>query len=362
MENKKKTLTLYGSICLLLLAVVIGCVKMFDTPAPERPKVGFIMRPLLNSSNWGTTQYNGIKLAADQMGVELLVKQDVPNNRQEIEQAIQDFVDAGCKVIIMTNGPHARLGRKKIEANPKVTFYCSQTDEKLPNLYFYSGRFYEARYLSGMLAAMKSHTGRLGYIAAMPGGEVTRAINAFALGAQTIRQDAVVDVYWTKDWVREDEERMGVKVLSARGADVIAHQMDRSTVNEMANDMGVYSIAYHETPPFASSLVLATIRIQWGEIYQEVLRRSFKKPRHRDVWRGISDGSVSCENFSYSVSSLEAERIQQARIAMRQGRKVFSGEIIDTTGRVRCQRGESLSDETILRSMNWFVKGVITNL
>ena len=92
------------------------------------------------------------------------------------------------------------------------------------------------------------------------------------------------------------------------------------------------------------------------------MRRSFKKPRSRDVWRGVSDGSVSCENFSKSVSGFEVERIHQARAAMIQGRKVFAGEIVDTTGQIRCRKGESLSDETILRKMNWFVKGVITNL
>ena len=362
MDSNKKTLTIYGSVCLVLLAVIIGCVKMFDAPVKERPKVGMMMRPMINSSNWATTQYNGIKLAAEQMGVTLLVKQGISNHKQEVESAIQDLVDAGCEVIIRTDGSQAKMGRKQIEDNPKVTFYCSQTEEKLPNLYFFSGRFYEARYLAGMLAAMKSHTGRLGYIADMPSGEVVRGINAFTLGAQAVRPSAVVEVYWTKERVQGDKERRGVKVLSARGADVISHHMDRSTVNEVASDMGIYSIAYHETPPFASSMVLANIRIQWGEIYQEVLRRSFKKPRNRDVWRGVSDGSVSCENFSKSVSGFEVERIHQARAAMIQGRKVFAGEIVDTTGQIRCRKGESLSDETILRKMNWFVKGVITNL
>lgn len=362
MDKNKKTLLGYGLFFVALLAVIIGCVKFFEAPAKVRPKVGLMMHPLINSSNWATTQYNGAKLAAEQMGVELLTKQGIPNHAQEINQVINEFVEAGCEVIIMTDGAQARLGKKQIEENPSVTFYCSQTDEDYPNLFFFSGRFYEARYLSGMLAAMKTHTGRLGYIAPKPEGEVNRAINAFALGAQTVRPDAQVEVYWTKERVQEDEERLGVKVLSAHGADVIAHHMDRATVNEMASDMGVYSIAYHDIPAFSSPMVLANIKIQWGEIYQEVLRRSFKKPRNRNVWRGVSDEAVSCENFSKSVSSYEVERIRQARSAMLQGRKVFSGEIVDDKGLIRCRRDESLSDESILRRMNWFVKGVITNL
>lgn len=362
MENRKKLLTIYGSICLVLLAIVVGCVKLLEAPAVERPKVGFLMRPLINSGSWANTQYNGVKLAADQMGVELLVKDNIPNTAEAVEKAITEFVNAGCDVIIMTNMVHVRMGRQLIEANPQVTFYCSQPHEALPNLYFFSGRFYEARYLAGMLAAMKSQGGRLGYVAALPEGEVIRGINAFALGAQAVRADAVVDVYWTNEWLDTDKEYLAVETLKARGADVMTHHLDRSTVNEMANNLGIYSISYHETTPFASPLVLANIRIQWGEIYHEVLRRSFKKLRQRDVWRGVSDWSVNCENFSSEVSGLEVERILQARTGIRQGRKVFSGEIIDTTGQVRCRQGESLSDDTILRKMNWFVKGVITNL
>lgn len=362
MDKKKKALTMYVLAAFGFLAVIIVFVKMFEAPVKERPKVGFLMQPFINSSNWSTTHYNGMKLAADQMGVELLVKENVPDQKEKVEEAIKEFIESGCQVVILTNSTHAALGRKLIVENPNITFYCSQTKLNYSNLYFYSGRFYEARYLAGMLAAMKSHTGRLGYVAAMPVGEVIRGINAFALGAQSVRKDAIVDVYWTGDWVRDDEERRGVHMLVDRGADVLTLHQDRSTVNELASELGVYSISYHETPPFSSPMVLANIRVQWGEIYQDVLRRAFKKPRQRDVWRGVSEDSVTCESFSKSVTSLEAERIRQARMAMLQGRKVFAGELVDTEGRVRCQQGESLSDDSIRGDMNWFVKGVVTNL
>ena len=38
---------------------------------------------------------------------------------------------------------------------------------------------------------------------------------------------------------------------------------------------------------------------------------------------------------------------------------VFSGVIFDNTGQLRCNEGESISDDVLLEKMNWYVDGVI---
>jgi simple sugar transport system substrate-binding protein len=47
----------------------------------------------------------------------------------------------------------------------------------------YNARFYEGRYLTGIIAGKMTKTNVLGYVAAFPIPEVLQGINAFARGA-----------------------------------------------------------------------------------------------------------------------------------------------------------------------------------
>lgn len=362
MDNLKKKLLVCGLSVFVIMGLILSCAGSFGTPAALRPKVGFLMHSRVNFSNIAASQFNGMKLAASQMGVELLTRQGVPVQEREVSRELQDLIEAGCEVIVLASEYHAGLARQVIEANPQVAFYSQQAEVKAPNSFYFSARCYEADYLAGMLAAMKSRTGRLGYVAGANQKNDCRGINAFALGAQSVEKDAAVEIYWMESLSREDEECLAVEVLKARGADVVFHHLARSTVNEMASSLDMYSIAFYDKPAFVTPLVLANVRVQRGEVYQEVLQRAFREPRQRMTLLGVSDRAVDCDSLSSQVSSLEMERLSQAKSKMMQGRKVFSGEIADTAGRLRCQRGESLPDEAIFQKMDWFVKGVVTNL
>ena len=75
------------------------------------------------------------------------------------------------------------------------------------------------RYLSGMIAAEMSPTGKLGYVGAYNTPEVVRGINAFALGARAVNPDATVTVVWTNTWYDPSLERQGAVALLDQGVD-----------------------------------------------------------------------------------------------------------------------------------------------
>ena len=41
------------------------------------------------------------------------------------------------------------------------------------------------------------------------------------------------------------------------------------------------------------------------------------------------------------------------------GNSIFSNVIYDNEGTLRCDDGESLSDEILLKNMDWYVEGVV---
>ena len=69
---------------------------------------------------------------------------------------------------------------------PNVHFEHATGYKRDKNMSTYSGRFYEGRYIQGIIAAKMSKAGVLGYIGSFPIPEVISGINATILGAQTI--------------------------------------------------------------------------------------------------------------------------------------------------------------------------------
>lgn len=82
----------------------------------------------------------------------------------------------------------------------------------------YFGRIYQARYLTGVAAGLKSlemGNNSIGYVAAYNReyAETCSGINAFALGVQAVNPDAVVHVNKISTWGDENLERQAAQAL-----------------------------------------------------------------------------------------------------------------------------------------------------
>ena len=52
------------------------------------------------------------------------------------------------------------------------------------------------------------------------------------------------------------------------------------------------------------------------------------------------------------------EMISEREITMINGIDIFMDELHDNNGLIRCKEGERISDNALLRKMDWFVEGV----
>src|SRR5216684_1399503 len=68
------------------------------------------------------------------------------------------------------------------------------------NMSSYSARWYQGRYIQGIIAAKMSKSGVLGYIGSFPIPEVVSGINSTILGAQTINPNIKVKIIWANSW------------------------------------------------------------------------------------------------------------------------------------------------------------------
>jgi len=362
MRNKKNSqqwLLIFAGIILVIIFILIFGI---NAKKEDRVKIGLILTGKATDEGWNGMHFEGVDSACKKLGVDLLIKENVEEGTGECKEAINELVKKDVGMIILSSYAYPEEVKETIQAYPDVAFYGISAEYYADNLTSYFGRMYQARYLSGIVAGMKTASNRIGYVAAMPNSEVNRGINAFTLGVKSVNSDASVNVIWTNAWEAEEKEREAVHILIEDvGADVITYHQNKHYVAQEADEAGVYSIGYNAVADGLSQRYLTAAVWNWNELYYQIIReylqgKSNTVKRH---WFGIDTDVVNLADYSELVDEEIIQQVKLAEKKLSEGNKVFSGVIYDNTGVLRCDKEEAISDEILLGKMNWFVNGVI---
>ena len=162
------------------------------------------------------------------------------------------------------------------------------------NMSTYSGRFYEGRYIQGIIAAKMSKSGVLGYIASFPIPEVISGINATMLGAQTINPNIKVKIIWANTWFDPGKEADAAKALLDQGADVIMQHTDSPAAMQVAAERGKLAFGQDsEMIKFGPKTQLTSIMDNWGPYYIERVKAELDGTwKSEDFWGGLKSKIV----------------------------------------------------------------------
>lgn len=325
-------------------------------------KMGFVMTGRISEGGWNGMLYGGASSACEEAGVTLLVKENVEEFSGQCIKAVQDLISEGTEVIILTSYNYAEEVKEVMEQHPEVFFYTeSGTTLKADNLSIFFPRMYQARFLAGLVAGATTKTGVAGYVAAMNNSEVNRGINAFTLGVLTANPEAKVVVGWTGSW--DDaaaEKEMARKLVEMDGADVLTYHQNQPNTVMAADELGVYSVAYHVSGTELSENCLTGVVCDWKKLFQEVLKdyTTGKAEGQKILWPGLEAGVVMLSDYGKAVSQETKDLVMHETQNIYNGRDIFSGEIYDNQGEKRSEEGESIPDKTLMQEMDWFVRGV----
>ena len=163
-----------------------------------------------------------------------------------------------------------------------------------PNLTTYNARFYEGRYVQGVIAAKMSKTGVAGYIVSFPIPEVVMGINAFLLGAQSINPDFKLKIVWVNSWFDPGKEADAAKALFDQGADIITQHTDSTAALQVAEERGLLGFGQSsDMIKFAPKAQLTSNTDNWGPYYVQRLKAVLDGTWKSDnVWLGIKDDAV----------------------------------------------------------------------
>lgn len=353
-------------IFLLILAglVLIATIVLIIVTGSEKNTshvVGLIITGETDDDGWNSAHYNGVIAACEKLGTKLIVKENVTEGSGKCADAIHELVNEGAGMIILSSYSYSSETKEVIDSYPQIAFYAISSEYYAKNITSYFGRMYQARYLAGIIAGLQTESDSIGYVAAMPNSEVNRGINAFTLGVKSVNPKATVYVHWTGSWDDEIRETAAAEALiSDKSADVLTYHQNQHYTAQTADKAGVYSIGYNEVAEGLSEKYLTAAVWNWDALYYQIIREYVQgQPNAVERrWFAIDSGTVSLSDFSPLVKETALQAVKEAQNRWLKGEDVFSGELYDNNGVLKCNQNETLTDEMLFENMDWLVEGV----
>lgn len=335
--------------------------KKEEAKKAEPLKVGFVYVSPVGDAGW-TSQHDAGRKEMEQALAGKVVTtfvEKVPEGA-DAERVIRDLAAQGNKLIFTTSFGFMNPTIKVAEEFPAVKFEHATGYKSAANVGTYNIRFYEGRYLAGIVAGRMTKTNTLGYVAAFPIPEVLQGINAFTLGARSVNPKVQVRVIWVNSWYDPGKERDAANTLIGQGADVLTHHTDSTAVVAAAEEKGRMAVAYHSNmAKFGPKAQIAAVSHHWGAYYtkvaQSVLDGTWKPS---NIWGGMKDGMIKLEAISPSVPKEVVDVVKAKEAEIVAGRfHPFTGPIRTNTGKEVIATGH-LTDEQLGR-MDFYVEGVV---
>jgi basic membrane protein A and related proteins len=352
MKTQKSVATILGGAVLLAATSLLA-----QTPV----KVGFVYVSPVGDAGYTYQHDLGRKQleSALQGKVTTQFVENVPEGA-DAERVIRELAQSGCKVVFTTSFGYMNPTIKVAPAFPNTVFMHATGYKQAKNVGTYDARFYEGRYLCGVIAGKMTKKNIAGYVAAMPIPEVIQGINSFTQGMRSVNPKAEVRVIWINSWFDPGKEREAALTLISQGADMITHHSDSPSVVQAAEEKGVYCFGYNsDMSKYAPTMQLTASTSVWGDYYVKLVNDVLAgKWKSGDIWGGIKDGMVKLAPMSAAVPKDVKDLVTKTQAEIVSGkRQPFGGPLVDQDGKTRVPAGKSMSDSDIGK-MDFYVEGV----
>ncbi len=361
-------------------------------------KVGAIY---INSKNdtagYTYAHHNGITTAMKDLGMDtetqLFIVDEVAEDKEKVLAAVDTLVGKDVDIIFGISFGYIDALEEAAAEYPDVIFsHATGYKSNETNFNNYFGRAYQARYLSGIAAGLKSlETGNnnVGYVAAYGTeyAETASGINGFALGVQAVNPDAKVYVKNLGAWADEvNESAFAKELIESYSCGIIAQHCDSAQPQIAAEKAGVFGCGYNsDMTPDAPKAHLTAAIWHWNVYYETAITTAMdcgtadkfvETMGSPAYYGGLKENFVDVSPLSENCAKNTDKAIEAVRKLMVSGEwDVFSGVklSIDKDGNVTKSDaalkdnkgneivkagGASVEDGVITGTMNYFVAGV----
>ena len=389
-------------LALILAMVLVLSLAACGASEPESQAADFKVGAIyINSKNdtagYTFAHHNGITTAMKELGLDvetqLVIVDEVPEDDEQVLAAIDTLVGEGANIIFGISFGYLNAMQTAAEEYTDVIFshgtgyLCNDT-----NFNNYFGRAYQARYLAGIAAGMKSlelGNNNVGYVAAYGTeyAETASGINGFVLGVQAVNPDATVYVKKLGTWADEvNEKAYAEELINSYNCGVISQHCDSAQPQIAAENAGVFGCGYNsDMTPDAPKAHLTAAVWNWNVYYRTAMEAAMTCGEASNFvtamggpayYGGLAEGFVDISPLSENCTEGAQEIVDAVKAMIISGEwDVFSGvkleiaadgtitkvdaPLMDNAGNeIVAAGGASVEDGVITGTMNYYVAGV----
>ena len=377
-------------------------------------KVGAIyINKKSDTAGYTYAHHTGITKAMKELGMDpetqLVIVDQVPEDDTQVGAAVDTLVGEGCSIIFGISFGYLNEMEVKAQEYPDVIFsHATGFKSNDTNYNNYFGRIYQARYLAGIAAGLKSlETGNnnIGYVSAYDTeyAETCSGINGFTLGVQAVNPNATVYVKELGTWTDEvNEYAFAEELIKSYGCGVIAQHCDSAQPQLAAEKAGQFGCGYNSDMTADAPAAHLTAPVWNWDVYYKLAIQTAMECESADqfvekmggpaYYGGLNEGMVDVSPLSENCAAGTQDAIDQVKALIDSGEwDVFSGvklNITVTDGKATIEKvdaplvtsdrdevkddqvvvaanteivpagGPSVEDSVITGSMNYLVEGV----
>jgi basic membrane protein A and related proteins len=328
--------------------------------ADEPLKVGFVYLGPVGDFGWTYQHDVARQEAVAHFGdkIKTAYVENVPES-PDSEHVINDLAAKGNKLIFTTSFGYMNYTIKVAQRFPAVMFEHCTGYKRAKNVATYNIRFYEGRYVQGVIAGKLSKSGVAGYVASVPVPEVVQGMNAFLLGMRSVNPAGRLKFIMINSWYDPGQEGDAAKALIDQGCDIITQHTDSPSPLQVAQIRGVKAFGEAtDMAKFAPNSELSANVNVWGPYYISRIQAAMDGTwKSQDVWGGFASGMLKMSPFSNMPDDVKALAQQTVDDISSGKQKIFVGPLTDQAGTLKLPAG-AVMDEGTLAGLQWLVQGV----
>ena len=347
-------------------AALLGCAKKEEptaAPAKSEPlKIAFAYVGPVGDGGWTFAHDNGRKAIEKEFGDKVVTTfvENVPESA-DAERVIRDLAGQGNKLIFGTTFGYMEPMLKVAADTADVKFEHATGYKQAANMNTYDSRTYQGAYMAGVVAGKMTKSNTLGVVASIPIPEVTRNINSFTLGAQSVNPKVKTKVVWVNEWFNPPKETEAATSLINGGADVLMQNTDSSAVLQTAEKMGKRAFGWDsDMTAYGPKAHLASAIINWTPYYIKATQEALegKWTGGTAAWWGVKEGAIDIVSIAEDVPADTKAKVEEVKKGLKEGSfAIWKGPILDNTGKEVLKKDE-VADDKFLGGINFYVKGV----
>ncbi len=238
--------------------------------APAKTKVAAIYTVPVEQQ-WVSRIHKALTAARDRGEIEYTFSENVTN--ADYERVMRQYAEQGNKLVVGEAFAVEAAARKVAKDYPQTAFLMGSSGKPQQlNFSVFDNYIQEPAYLTGMIAAGMSKTGKIGLVGGYPIPEVNRLMQAFIEGAKEINPKTEFTVTFIGSWFDPPKAKEAAFAMIDKGADVL--YAERFGVSDAAKERGKLAIGnVIDTQPQYPETVVASALWSMEPTIDEALKQ-----------------------------------------------------------------------------------------